>query len=174
MKHNKKENGIENDEKLLEEIAPIGNLKHYDDCSRTGTGYEACIHIYDYPAILEDYWLTNLCGFQNTITTISIETMDQLEVKKNLNKAIEEQGSRKRFAKDYNAYYDAESREQEMKRLFDEISALGEVMKSISIRIFVASKTRTGLEESVAKIIKSLEANSYRAAVFINESESEW
>lgn len=174
MKHNKKENGIEYDEKLLEEIAPIGNLKHYDDCSRTGTGYEACIHIYDYPTMLEDYWLTSLCGFQNTITTVSIQTMDQLEVKKNLNKAIEEQGSRKRFAKDFSAYYDAESREQEMKRLFDEISALGEVMKSISIRIFAASKTRSGLEESVAKIIKSLEANSYRASVFINESESEW
>ena len=65
-----------------------------------------------------------------------IGTMDEVKVKQNLNKAIEEQASRMRFAKDYSAYYDAKSREEEMQRLYEEISSLGEVMKSISMRIF--------------------------------------
>lgn len=163
------------DEQLLCEIAPIGNIKHHETYSRAGTGYEACIHIFDFPTRLEDFWLTDVCNFQNSITTISVETMDQIEVKKNLNRAIEEQGSRKAFAKDYSAYYNAEAREIEMRHLFDEISSMGEVMKSISVRIFVAAKTKQALEERVAKTIKSLEdGRQYRAAVFVNEQEQEW
>lgn len=173
-KNKKKETEILYDEALLQKIAPIGNLKHYEAYSRTGTGYEACVHIFDFPNTLDDFWLSDICNFPNTIVTIGVATMDQIQVKKNLNRAIEEQGSRKRFARDYSAYYDAQAREEEMQHLFDEISSMGEVMKSISIRIFVASKTRKGLEEQVAKVIKSLEANTYRAAVFINESEAEW
>lgn len=173
-KHSKKEKEIRLDDSLLEKIAPIGNLKHYETYSRTGTGYEACVHIFSYPDALDDFWLSDICNFPNSIATISIGTMDQAEVKKNLNKSIDEQASRKRFARDYRALYDAEAREEEMKQLFAEISSMGEVIKSISIRIFIAAKTLKGLEEATAKVIKSLEANNYRAAVFVNETEAEW
>lgn len=175
MKRKKTENESFCDEQLFREIAPIGNIRHHETYSRTGTGYEACIHIFDFPGMLDDFWLTDVCSFKNSITTISIETMDQIEVKKNLNRAIEEQGSRKAFAKDYSAYYNADAREKEMRHLFDEISSMGEVMKNISIRIFVAAKTKQTLEERAAKIIKSLEdGRQYRAAVFVNEQEQEW
>lgn len=174
-KNRKKEDEITYDENLLREIAPIGNLKHYDAFSRTGTGYEACVHVFDFPSALNDYWLTEICNFPNTVATISVGTMDMDEVKKNLNRAIEEQGSRKRFAKDYSAYYNADAREKEMQRLFQEIQSMGEVMKSVSIRIFVAAKTREELEKRVAKVITNLEkGNFYRAAVFLNETENEW
>ena len=52
---------------------------HYESYSRTGTGYEACVHIYDYPEVLDDYWLTNPCNQENTIVTISIHNEDQNE-----------------------------------------------------------------------------------------------
>lgn len=173
-KNSKKEKEIRFDDSLLEKIAPIGNLKHYETYSRTGTGYEACVHIFSFPDALDDFWLTDICNFSSSIATISIGTMDQTEVKKNLNKSIDEQASRRRFAKDYKALYDAQAREEEMKQLFDEISSMGEVIKSISIRIFIAAKTLKGLEEQTAKVIKSLEANNYRAAIFVNETEAEW
>lgn len=163
------------DEQLLREIAPIGNIKPHEDYIRTGTGYETCVHIFEFPGMLDDFWLTDVCSFPNSITTIGIETMDQTEVKKNLNKSIEEQGSRKAFAKDFSAYYNADAREKEMQKLFDEISSMGEVIKAISIRIFIAAKTKQALEERVAKTIKALEdGRQYRAGVFINEQEQEW
>lgn len=175
MGKKKKDTMIPYDEELLREIAPIGNLKHYDAYSRTGTGFEACVHIFDFPNQLDDFWLQKIFEFQNTIATVSVGTMDMDEVKKNLNRAIEEQGSRRRFAKDYSAYYDAYSREKEMQKLFNEINSLGEVMKSISIRIFVAAKTREDLEKRVANVITGMEkGGSYRAAVFLNETEAEW
>ena len=85
MKNRKKETEINYDEALLQQISVIGNLKHYETYSRTGTGYEACIHICDFPAALNDFWITDVCNFPNTVTSVSVQTMDQIEVKKNLN-----------------------------------------------------------------------------------------
>lgn len=165
---------IVEDEQLLQEISPAGDLLHYESYSRTGTGYEACVHIWDYPEVLDDYWLTKPCNQENTIVTISIHNEDQNEVKKNLNRSIEEQGSRKKFAKEYKDFYDAAARESEMKALYDEINAMGEVIKSVAIRIFAAESTKQSLENSVAKVIKSLEGDTYRSAVFLNETRKEW
>lgn len=173
-KKTKKTREIIQDQELLKKISPVGRISHHETYTRTGTGYEACIHIWDFPAGLNDYWLTKACNQPNTITTISILTKDQTVVKKNLNKSIQEQDSRKRFAKEYKDFYDAAVREEEMKKLYDEINSLGEVIKSIEIRIFAVAKTRMELENSVAGIIKNLEADNYRAAVFLNESERDW
>ena len=87
-KREKEKIEIVEDEQLLQEISPAGDLLHYESYSRTGTGYEACVHIYDYPEVLDDYWLTNPCNQENTIVTISIHNEDQNEVKKNLNRSI--------------------------------------------------------------------------------------
>lgn len=173
-KREKEKIEIVEDEQLLQEISPAGDLLHYESYSRTGTGYEACVHIYDYPEVLDDYWLTNPCNQENTIVTISIHNEDQNEVKKNLNRSIEEQGSRKKFAKEYKDFYDAAARESEMKALYDEINSMGEVIKAVAIRIFAAESTKQKLENSVAKVIKSLEGDNYRATVFLNETRKEW
>ena len=161
-------------QEFLKKITPAWRISHHETYTRTGTGYEACIHIWDFPVGLNDYWLTKACNQPNTITTISILTKDQALVKKNLNRSIQEQDSRKRFAKEYKDFYDAAVREEEMKKLYDEIDSLGEVIKSVSIRIFAAAKTRIDLENAVAGIIKSMEADTYRASIFLNESERDW
>ena len=101
----------------LEQASQEEKIRYQDVYKRQG--YEACVHIYDYPEVLDDYWLTNPCNQENTIVTISIHNEDQNEVKKNLNRSIEEQGSRKKFAKEYKDFYDAAARESEMKALYE-------------------------------------------------------
>lgn len=174
MRKAKQEKQDNIDMELLWGIRPAGGIKHYEDYSKSGTGYESCIHIWDFPANLNDYWLTKLCNNENTIVTIGVHTEDLTEVKKNLNKSIEEQQSRKNMANDFRNFYDADRRQKEMQRLYDEIESMGEVIKTIQIRIFTAAKTRAELEEANANIIKKLEADSYRGAVFLNETETEW
>ena len=88
MRRKKQESGIEYDEKLLQHIAPIGNMTPYNSYCRTGTGYEACVHIFSLPTMLDDFWMTDICNFQNSVATISIGTMDEVKVKQNHNKAI--------------------------------------------------------------------------------------
>lgn len=162
------------DNSLLKAISPIGGIKYLEDYARTGTGYESCIHIWDFPPTLTDYWLSKLCNGENTIVTIGVHTEDLLEVKKNLNKSIEEQGSRKKLANDFKDFYAADRRQQEMQRLYDEIESMGEVIKSVQIRIFVAAKTLEELEKANERIIGKLESDTYRGAVFLNETETEW
>lgn len=55
MRRKKQESGIEYDEKLLQHIAPIGNMTPYNSYCRTGTGYEACVHIFSLPTMLDDF-----------------------------------------------------------------------------------------------------------------------
>ena len=172
-KQQKKEVVPEYDADLLERISPLGGIDHMETYSRTGTGYESCLHIWEFPGSLDDYWLTDICAQENGIVTISIHTDDQAEIKKNLNKAIEEQNSRKRFAREYQEFYDAAKREDEMQILYNEISSMEEVIKSVGIRIFTVGKTREELEDVNARILKKLEADTYRAAIFLNESQAE-
>lgn len=67
MRRKKQESGIEYDEKLLQHIAPIGNMTPYNSYCRTGTGYEACVHIFSLPTMLDDFWMTDICNFQNSV-----------------------------------------------------------------------------------------------------------
>ncbi len=70
-KKTKKTREIIQDQELLKKISPVGRISHHETYTRTGTGYEACIHIWDFPAGLNDYWLTKACNQPNTITTIN-------------------------------------------------------------------------------------------------------
>lgn len=172
-KRNEKQE-IRYDAKLLAKISPAGGIRHYETYTKTGTGYESCIHIWQFPEQLNDYWLTKACSQSNSVTTISIHTEDTIEVKKNLNKSIEEQESRKRFAREYKDFYDAEKRGKEMQRLYDELNSMDEVIKTVVIRIFTVGKTMQELEDATANVLRSLEADTYRAALFLNETAQEW
>jgi len=165
---------VGHDMELLRRIHPLGGLRHMESYTRTGTGFEACIHIWDFPNIINDYWMTKVCNEANSITKIDFHTESKNEVQKNLNKSIEEQDSRKRMARNHAEFYDADKRQLEMQKLYDEIDSMGEVIKTVYIRIYVAEMTIQELETSVARIISNLESSTYRSAIFLNETESEW
>ncbi|MFV0527185.1 MAG: VirB4 family type IV secretion system protein [Lachnospiraceae bacterium] len=174
FKNNQNEILIKTDPALLRKIAPAGGIYPYISYIKTGTGFEACIHIWDFPNRLNDYWLSKICNLEETIVSVDVHTEDIIEVKKNLNRSIEEQNSRKSSAADFREFYDAEKREEEMKRLFDEIDTMGEVVKSVQIRIYAAAMTRAKLENRIEEILKALESDSYRAALCFNEERREW
>ena len=60
-------------------------------------------------------------------------------------------------------------------RSFTMRSAHGRSNQIFGIRIFTGcGKTREELEDVNARILKKLEADTYRAAIFLNESQQEW
>ena len=68
---------------LIRKIQPQGGItfkagRHIE----SGSGYEICLSIYEYPARLNDYWLSNICNIRDTVTTVDISTEDTIEVKK--------------------------------------------------------------------------------------------
>lgn len=160
---------------LLERIQPQGGIKFKEDkFIALGTGYIGCIHVYEYPKELDTHWMAKLTNKSNTVATIDVHTDNVLEVKKNINRSMKEQDARYKAATDFSEQYDAEQRYNELKAMFHEISSMGEVVKLIHTRIFVSGHTWFETEEEVTRIIKELEADSYRSAIFLNEEETEW
>lgn len=163
------------DIELLKRIQPYGGITFKDTRYITsGGGYEACIHVYQFPGNVDDFWLGNLCNIANTIVTIDLSTDDVIEVKKNLNKSLKEQSFRYKEAKDYEELSDAEDKIAELTRMFEEIKSMGEVVKLLHVRIFVADRSWKILEEKCKSIMTKLETEGFYPTIFLNETKSEW
>lgn len=166
---------IEPDALLLEKIQPQGGITFRDvKYIQTGAGYEVCLHIYEFPEKIEDYWLAKVCNINGTVVTVDISTDNIIEVKKNINKSLKEQKQRYRYATNYGEQYDAQKRYQEMQQLYDEINSMGQVIKLVSIRIFIPNRSLTELETNMKNIMARLESDTFLPTVFLNESETEW
>ena len=77
---------VKKDLYLIERIQPAGGISFSDEkYVSTGTGYEACIHIFSYKKKISDHWLKSLTDIENTIVTLDVKTDNIDEVKRNLN-----------------------------------------------------------------------------------------
>ncbi|WP_411328666.1 VirB4 family type IV secretion system protein [Anaerofustis stercorihominis] len=178
MRKKKKDNIKEEkrvDEALFSYIQPQGGITFKEpNYIIAGDGYIRCIHIYQLPKILEDFWLDNIFDIEDAIITMDIDTKDTVEVKKNINRSIQEENARLRTAKNFSEVYDADTRRQELQAMYDELSSMGEVMKSVDLRIFVKGRNLIELDERCENIIKKLESDSFMATTFLNEGKREW
>lgn len=84
---------------------------------------------------------------------------------------MKEQNVRYRESKDYSEKMDAEQRFNEMKALYQELETMGQVLKSVAIRVFIADRNRYDLEERSKEIMDSLEADGFKTTVFLNEGK---
>lgn len=76
---------VKKDLYLIERIQPAGGISFSDEkYVSTGTGYEACIHIFSYKKKISDHWLKSLTDIENTIVTLDVKTDNIDEVKRNL------------------------------------------------------------------------------------------
>lgn len=174
-KKDKKEKEILLDRRLLSYIQPKGGITYRDEkFISTGDTYICCIHIYEFPKTIGDFWLEKLMNILNTIAIMDILTEDTVQVKKNINLSMKEQNVRYRESKDYSEKMDAEQRFNEMKALYQELETMGQVLKSVAIRIFIADRNRYDLEERSKEIMDSLEADGFKTTVFLNEGKKEW
>ena len=174
-KESRKRKKLDYDPYLLECVQPQGGITFRDEKNiLTGGGDETCIHIYEFPRHLDDFWMSKVCNINHTVVTVDISTENTIEVKKNINRSMKEQRSRYMEANDFQEQYDAKQRYKEMERLFDEINAMGEVIKLLHVRIFVADRSFVQLEEKVKNIMARLESNGFRPTIFLNEMKTEW
>lgn len=164
------------DVNLIRKIQTIGGITGRDDDRfiTTGTGYEAIIQIYEYPKTLKMNWLHPIMNIKNVVTIIDVSTQNRAEVVKNINKSMNEQESRYNAAKKATEISQAQKRYNELQELYDEIDDYGEVIKLITIRIFIAGQTYEEIDKKARDVINILADKNFKAAIFLNESENEW
>lgn len=161
---------------LMERIQPVGGISFAKDERYivTGEGYEAAIHIYEYPKTLSPQWLLSIVSIKNTVTLIDVATANTDDVKTNINRSIREQNSRYATAKNVTEQMDAQNRYQELRTLYDEVVNLGEVVKEVVIRVFIAAQTYADADKIAKGVIKTLASHNFKATIYLNESKAEW
>lgn len=176
--------GVQNDKKkelndidFMAGICPKGGIKFNignEKYIATGTGYEACIYIYEYPVNIDQSWLIGLTSHTNAITVFDYGTENVSEIKRNLTKSMSEQNSRYNSAKNSGERIEAEERYAELELLYRELDNMSDAMKSMITRIFVTGKTLYDLENNVKKIRTKLEGDGFKSEVCMNETRSDW
>lgn len=158
---------------LVARVQPQGGISFKESYVQTGDGFATCIHVFDFPTEVNDFWLEQIMNMPNVITTLDVMSDDRKEVVESINKSMSEQSVRHDTAKDNIDRIDAKNEFQELEALYTDLKQ-GEVMKRIHIRIYVSSRTLDELEKQVKEIMETLESYNFRGAVFLNEQEYEW
>ena len=170
MRKKKNERKVSVDYPLFEYMQPQGGITFKEpNYILTGDGYTKVLHIYRLPRQLKDYWLERLMDIDDVITTVDISTHDRNEVKRNINRSLQEEYSRESGARDFQEAYDAKKRQQQLQLMYDELESMGEVVKMMHFRLFVSGKSLVKLEEKCGEIMKSLEASQYMPTIMLHE-----
>lgn len=157
---------------LISKIQPQGNLRLDDErYIKTGDGYCSCIMIYEYPAEAYDFWLTRLMNIEGVYTVLDVGTEEKEDAQDAIIASLNELDVRYSQANDEGSSIDAEQNYHLLKNMLTSIKTQGEVIKLIQCRIYVSGRTKDEVDERVAAVIKDLESDDFRAAVFLYETE---
>lgn len=158
---------------FVAQIQPQGGVSFKENLVRNGDGYSTCIHIYEYPTNVNDFWLEPIMNMSNAITTFDVVSDERKQVVEAINKNMSEQNARHVNAKENIDRMDAQEQYLDMKELYRQVTN-GEVIKRIHLRIYIAEKTIPDLEKRLKEVIHHLETHNFRGSIFLNEQEYEW
>ncbi|MEH7520918.1 VirB4 family type IV secretion system protein [Priestia megaterium] len=158
---------------FVAQIQPQGGVSFKENLVRNGDGYSTCIHIYEYPTNVNDFWLEPIMNMPNAITTLDVVSDERKQVVEAINKNMSEQNARHVNAKENIDRMDAQEQYLDMKELYRQVTN-GEVIKRIHLRIYIAEKTISDLEKRLKEVIHHLETHNFRGSIFLNEQEYEW
>ena len=157
---------------LLEYIQPQGGIKFSIDYARTGTGYETCIQIYQFPTYIYSHWLSDICYFEGAITTIDIHTENEEDALQNISKSMKEYRGRSGSEKNDTGVSDAVNAYSDLSRLYESVKRMSRTLKSVIVRIYFSAKTKAELEKRQAEILNKLD--EYKGSIMLNEQKYEY
>lgn len=172
MKENLKKYEI--DPFFITKIQPCGGIKAEENKLIKGDGYETCINIYKTPTEVDEFWLKKIMNLKNAIVTLDIATENKKKAKEKIKTAMKEQASRFKSTNDSEEQILAKKEYNNMRALQELVLEAGEVIKLFKIRIYLADKERSKLEERVRDIIEDLESRNYAGAINLNELEMDY
>lgn len=157
---------------MLEYIQPQGGIKFSIDYARTGTGYETCIQIYQFPTYIYSHWLSDICYFEGAITTIDIHTENEEDALQNISKSMKEYRGRSGSEKNDTGVSDAVNAYSDLSRLYESVKRMSRTLKSVIVRIYFSAKTKAELEKRQAEILNKLD--EYKGSIMLNEQKYEY
>ncbi|MGX6962244.1 nucleoside-triphosphatase [Vagococcus xieshaowenii] len=162
------------DVNLLQQIQPQGNWRAGETYIRTGNGYSTCLHVYKLAPEPDLLWLMPFTKIKNKILTIDVATQEDENLKKEIKQSLVRLNTAIRSEKDITA---KELKEEEYVRLLSlskDIAKKREILKYITIRLYLYDDTLEALEKRVIETKKLLEKEEFGITNFTLEQEYEW
>jgi len=157
---------------LISKLQPQGNLRLDDErYIKTGDGYCSCIMVYEYPAEDYDFWLERLLNIDGVYCVLDVATEEKVDAEDKIISSLNELDVRYSHAQDEGTSIDAEQHYKLLRDMLTSVKTQGEVIKLIQCRLYISGRTKAEVDERVAAVIKDLESDDYRAAVFLSETE---
>jgi len=159
---------------LLQRIQPQGNWKSGETFVQTGDGFSTCLHVYKLQPEPQMLWLLPFTKIKNKILTIDVATQEDDHLKSDIRDSIRKLGGAIRTERDIT---ERSLKEEEYHRLIElskDISKKREILKYISIRLFLFADSLEALEKRVIDTRKELEKQEFGLTNFTLEQEFEW
>ncbi|WP_019789886.1 hypothetical protein [Streptococcus sobrinus] len=160
---------------LLWRIQPQGNIdfKSMDDCWKSGDGYHAVLHFYDYPTEnMERFWLSDLTQIQGTRSFVSVLHRDNAEVKRELEQSIEEKMTRITGNSKMTTNAKEINEIQDLQNMFQEIEKQNIGILAFYVRVFVSAWTYEELMKKVQEIKEK--TSSFKSTILVGEQDLEF
>ncbi|MGT2930178.1 virulence factor [Streptococcus dentasini] len=167
-----KEDGYDLD--FLWQVQPQGGIIFLaDDYWKSGDGYHTCLHFYMFPSEgLERFWLQDLTQLKDTQSFVSILHRDSDEVKKELEKSIEEKMTRISEKNKTTTNMKEIDEVADLRQMFREIDKQNIGVLAFYVRVYVSAWTEKDLFKKVDEIKDKTSA--YKSTILLGEQELEF
>lgn len=177
MKKNKADQEFQErlDDSLIYQIQPSGGIDTRNEYYvRLGNLYMACVHIHDIPAVFTDFWMKRITGRDGATVTVDYWTNENVDYEKRVAKSITELRERERAAKNQAEADNIATELEPIRRLQVALHQHDDVMKQVSMRVFLYGASLEDLDRKVNRLIRDLDSDGFKAALFPDENVDEY
>ncbi|MCO5478037.1 hypothetical protein NG891_14910 [Enterococcus gallinarum] len=162
------------DPELLYRIQPLGNSKFTETAMRTDQCWQACLHAFKLQPEPDYLWMSPLTKIKDKILMVDVATQSDDSLRQDIQKTLVHlKGTYQKTNDDT----EKEMIQEEYTRLISlskDIRKKREIMKYVSIRLYLYADTQKELEKRVKETQKKLEKEEFGFACFTLEQEYEW
>ncbi|MEC3226129.1 ATP-binding protein [Bacillus thuringiensis] len=162
------------DLEFVQRVQPQGGIKFNERYIAQGDCYVACLHVYSLAEDIPPLWLTSLMNNKDTLSSFDLATANKEEVIKDINRSITELRDRSETERRSTDRDDANWELQNLKLFANSITQQGEIVKLVTLRIFIYDPVLEQLEKRIGDLKKEIAGQNYKAQVYVFKQKEEW
>lgn len=159
---------------FISAIQPLGNLRFTEIAVKTGNGWSTCINTYKLKSEPDDLWLMPFTRVKDKILTIDVATQNMDQVISDIDSVTMEQDTKRRNEKNPSIADIANEEYHSLVALGKDVRKKREVMKFITIRLYLYAESLDALEKRVMETIKLLDNDEFGVTNYTLEQKQEW
>lgn len=159
---------------LIARIQPQGNMKFKETAVKTGTGWSTCLHTYRLQSEPNYLWLHPFTKIKDKLLTIDVATQEDENLRADIAKALNELDNKRHSHNDVTDRSIANDEYHSLLKLSKRIRKNRDILKFITVRLYLYADTLEQLEKRVVETKKTIEKEEFGVANLTIEQKEEW